>query len=566
MPSEARGAWRFYFACYEGAFRGLFYAVVSSVIQCLLILPIAFLVRHAFDVLVPSRNVQGIVLIGLALVVMHTLNSLSALWVRHATLRVTKRVIQRLREQLLEKCYALSRDFYCHADWGRLHASIVQDTERVDCMSNALVALFLPAVIISTGLCGVLAFLNPVLFLAMLVVTPPLLAVGQFMKRHNKQRVQAFHRSFEAFSQGMLFVIRTMDLTRLQSAEAIEIHTQKDRIDHVRRSSTSMAWLTSAYATVQKGISTLSGIVILVVGGIWVANGSMTVGAFISFYVAAALLNHYVGVMLTAMPQMIEGREALQSVYDLLHLDAPLPYRGTASIVFSGTISLESVDFAYGETPVLREISLTIRPGEITVIVGPNGSGKTTLLHLILGFYRPKSGRLLAEGRPYNDLDMPRLRKSIGMATQNPNLFPGTILENITYGSPEVSMEEVVEAATLARAHAFIEHLPEQFETPVGEDGVLLSGGQRQRIAIARALFRQPRLLILDEPTTHLDAEAISSLLATLRRLDWRPAILCVTHDPQVATLADAIYQLGGDGRVTHAGGTAASLGISDSD
>ncbi|MBI3119662.1 MAG: ABC transporter ATP-binding protein [Candidatus Hydrogenedentes bacterium] len=550
----AAAMWRYFIGLYRGSYPRLSLGVLVSAMQCVLVLPIAFLIKYAFDVLVPAQNVPGLVTVGAALVLLQILNSATALWVRHVILNTTKAAIQRLREDLLQRCCLLPRAFFDRADRATLHASIVQDTERLDVMSNALAAMFLPALVISAGLCVILVLLNPLLFLTMVTVAPPLLLMGQLMKRQTRRRVQAFHRSFEAFSRGVLFVLEHMDLVRLQTAEGFETARQQQRFEDIRRTSGAMAWLTTAYTTVQKGISTVSGILILVVGGISVAHGSMTIGGLLSFYAAAALVNHYVAIMLVAAPQIIEGTEALRTVFRLARLDAPLPYSGEKQLEFAGNIALDAVDFHYDERPVLRGVDLEIAPGRMVALVGPNGAGKTTIIHLVLGFYRPQHGRLLADGQDYSELDMRHLRGKIGVVTQDPVLFPGSILENITYGSPGVDFAAVVRAATLAAAHEFIDLLPQGYQTPAGEDGLLLSGGQRQRISLARALLRRPRLLILDEPTTHLDAAAAAHLLDSLKGLDDRPAVLCITHDMELAREADEVYVLGAEGRIAAAG------------
>src|SRR5262249_7002345 len=149
---------------------------------------------------------------------------------------------------------------------------------------------------------------------------------------------------------------------------------------------------------------------------------------------------------------------------------------------------------------------LDVQPRTSVAIVGLNGAGKTTMGLLVTGFYRPVSGRLLADGIPYEQLDVASLRRQMGIVFQHSLIFPDTITANITYGYPDATPEQIERAAQLAGVHQFVANLPDGYQTYVGDDGLLLSGGQRQRIAIARALLHQPRLLVLDEPTQHLDA------------------------------------------------------------
>jgi len=270
----------------------------------------------------------------------------------------------------------------------------------------------------------------------------------------------------------------------------------------------------------------------------------MTLGELLSFYTAVALLRTHLNTISSCVPQIIEGNESVTTLFSLLETKDSRPYSGARQIAFSGKITLELVHFQYKDHPVLHDINLTIHPGTTVAIVGPNGSGKTTIANLILGFYRPQTGRLCADDHPFDELDIMHLRRHIGVVTQNPIIFPGTILENITYGCPDVSSQQMVRASELATAHEFIQELPQGYDTFVGEGGVLLSGGQRQRIVIARALLGQPKLLILDEPTNHLDEAAVRQLMNSLKRLDSVPTTIIISHDMDIGREAQHVYVL----------------------
>jgi ATP-binding cassette, subfamily B, bacterial len=177
-------------------------------------------------------------------------------------------------------------------------------------------------------------------------------------------------------------------------------------------------------------------------------------------------------------------------------------------------------------------------------ITGPNGAGKSTIANLILGFYRPQKGQLYADGHPYSDLDIAGLRRFIRIVRQDPVIFPGTILQNITYGCPDAELKQVMRAAETALANNFIQKLPRGYETYTGENGMLLSGGQRQRIAIARALLGTPRFLILDEPTSHLEREVIDQIAGNLQHLDHACAILIISHDIEILGRVQQVYLL----------------------
>jgi ABC-type multidrug transport system fused ATPase/permease subunit len=554
-----RTAWRFYAQFYRGNTRLLVAAIASSIVGSLFLLPVALLVQYGIDKAIPASDFRTLILIGAAILALYVLDSGVALLTRYLALNVTKIAIQRLRDELLKRLYALPRAVYTEADLSTLHASIVQDSERVDVMSNSLVAQVLPALVATALLSVVMIVLNWVLFLALIVAIPLLYVASVMMRTALRKRVRAFHRSFEAFSKGVLFVLQSMDLTRIQAAESFEIERQGRFVEDLRIKSTSMSWMQTAYSQLQDLIVAISWVIVLVVGGYSVATGRMSIGSLLSFYIAVGILRGYLGALSYHIPQVLAGAESLETLFRTGTANHPLPYNGTKHITFGGEVRLEGVHFGYGGKPLLQDITLLVRPGRALAIIGPNGAGKSTIVSLILGFYRPTQGALFADGTPFDELDMVHLRRQIGVVMQGPILFAGTVAENIAYGAPEVSQEQIERAAHAAAADKFLQRLPQGYDTLIGEHGVRLSGGQRQRIAIARALLRQPRLLILDEPTNHLDAEAIVQFVKHLRNMEDAPAVLLISHDIGILRASDDLLSLR-DGRIVACGPTESLL------
>jgi ABC-type bacteriocin/lantibiotic exporter with double-glycine peptidase domain len=539
-------AWRYYARAYRGHYTALSGAVLGACGQSLLVLPLVLIVRRIFDSIIPGRQFRLLALAAAAMFLLNLANGALSLWVRWVALRITKLVIRKIRNDLVDRLYAFPRAFYDNSDRSILHATIVQDTERVDVMSNALVAMALPSALVSLVLGGVLVYLNPVLFGVMACVAPPLYLASRFMGGKVRDRMNRFRRSFDSFSKGVLHILQTMDLARIQTAEPFESSRQKGKIEELRTTSGSMAWLESAYGLVQSTISAVGSILILIVGGIAVGRGSMSIGDLLAYYVTVSLLSGCLRNILSSVPQIIMGNESLATLYELMTSREQPVHRGSRKVDFSGSVVFDAVHFAYREQPVLAGLTLEIEPHSTVAIIGPNGSGKSTIAYLIAGLYQPQRGRILVDGIPYEEADLMWLRSSMGFVMQDPILFSGTILENITYGRPETAFERVVEAAQLATADEFIRAMPDGYETRTGDNGVLLSGGQRQRIAIARALLRHPRLLVLDEPTNHLDVQSVHSFLRNLAAMKHRPATLIISHDMEVVRHSDRIYALEG--------------------
>jgi len=212
-------------------------------------------------------------------------------------------------------------------------------------------------------------------------------------------------------------------------------------------------------------------------------------------------------------------------------------------------VRLENVSFSYDGRPVLRDLTLEVPARRVTAIIGPSGAGKTTLADLVIGLIEPTSGRITVDGAPLSSLDRHAWREAIGYVPQESILFHDTIAANITLGDPAISREQVEAALRGAGALDFVAALPEGLETVVGERGARLSGGQRQRIAIARALARRPKLLILDEPTTALDPETERGICRTIHELSRQAAVLAISHQTAITEAADAVYRIE-DGRI----------------
>lgn len=538
------GLWRQYGQFYRGSRRALIISSLVSISQVLVLVPIPLLVRKAFDEAIPSGKVGALVVLGLLMLVLQVVSAASSLWTRNVILRTTKAAIQRVREEALHKLYTLPRSVFSSCDQGELHDRVVHETERIDIMTNALLSEFAPAAVLSLGISVVLVTLNWWLFLVTVSLVPAVFAASRLLGGRVKASVRLFHRSFEQFSRGVLFVVRAMDLTHMRAAEEWEFERRRRHLDELRETSGTMSVLVAAYAAIQQTLVAVGGLVVLVVGGVAVGRGVMTMGQLLSFSAGLVILRSQLVPMVVSLPRIMEGGPSLASLFDLLNESAEQPYKGRARIDFKGSISLHDVCFSYSDEPFLLDICLDLRPGRVTAVVGDNGSGKSTIANLILGFYRPQDGRLTADGVPYDAVDVRDLRRAMGVVTQDPIIVPGSVWENITYGVPDAGPEEVAEALRLAMADDFVARLPGGLDADVGEGGTFLSGGQRQRIAVARALLRRPKVLILDEPTNHLDDAGVENLMRNLVAAHDHLAILLISHRTEVVALADEVFRL----------------------
>lgn len=293
-------------------------------------------------------------------------------------------------------------------------------------------------------------------------------------------------------------------------------------------------------------------------GGIQVNRGGMHLGQVVAFinYLMTTLFSLLMVSMLVI--QIARAQASAKRIEELLETTPAIPNRPDALRDFrsQGQVSFEHVTFSYnsnGGAPVLKDVSFTVRPGEFVALVGATGSGKSSLVQLIPRFYDVTEGSIKIDGVDVRDIDEATLRRQIGIALQETVLFSGTIRDNIRYGRPEASEEEVIAAAKLAQAHDFIMSFPEGYDTVVGQRGVTLSGGQKQRIAIARALLIQPAILILDDSTSSVDVETEAHIQAALK--DFMRGRTCFVIAQRITTVrrADRILVLD-DGRIVAEG------------
>ncbi|MBQ5357320.1 MAG: ATP-binding cassette domain-containing protein, partial [Oscillospiraceae bacterium] len=293
---------------------------------------------------------------------------------------------------------------------------------------------------------------------------------------------------------------------------------------------------------------------VVVMGGIFLMNGKITAGDYVAYLLYTTVLLNTVSRLAQFTETFMQGFTGIERFYEIMDVEPEITDSPDAEPIenVTGEIVLENVAFGYNdsEETVLSGINLHVNPGDNIALVGPSGGGKTTLSNLIPRFYDVSEGRILLDGKDIRSITLSSLRNNIGVVQQDVYLFSGSIYENILYGKPDASREEVIEAAKLAGAHEFISALEDGYDTYVGERGVKLSGGQKQRISIARVFLKNPAVLILDEATSALDNESERMVQKSLERLSEGRTVFTIAHRLSTIRNAKTILVLNDEGFV----------------
>jgi ABC-type multidrug transport system fused ATPase/permease subunit len=296
--------------------------------------------------------------------------------------------------------------------------------------------------------------------------------------------------------------------------------------------------------------------IMLGAGGLLVMRGALNVGDLVIFATALGVINARIGAIIDLTNLTQEAIASAERVFEILDARPEVAERPAASPMPAGTgrVVFDNITFGYvADKPVLKDIRLEVRAGEVVGIAGPTGSGKTSLLALLPRFYDPQAGRILIDGADLRDLRLQPLRQSIGMVFQESFLFSDTVADNIAFGAPQATREQIVRAATIAQADGFISQMKNGYDTIIGERGETLSGGQRQRVALARALIKDPRVLILDDAFASVDAETEHTIISALDTIFRDRTVFIISHRVSLLRRCDRIVVLDA-GRISQIG------------
>ena len=474
---------------------------------------------------------------------------------------VAERIQADLRQEIYSHIHTMSLSYFTRTSTGEV---MTRTTTDVGVVGSSVTDLFRNAFrepLNMAGLIGLLFIINWKLALLSLVVFPAALyPIVQFGRRIRKRAGQVLQRYTElnTLLQETISGIRIVKAFAMEDYERARFRAHNERVFKALMRISLVDCLTHP---VMETLGAIGVVLAIWVGGYLVISGELTPGGFVAFLGALGSLYQPLKRLSQVNNNVQQGVAGLTRIYQLLDMRPDVREAPGAAAIPSirERIEFVGVHFAYdADQPILTDVSMTAAMGELVAIVGPSGAGKTTLVNLIPRFYDPTRGTILMDGTDIRGVTLHSLRAQMGIVTQETILFDDTIYNNIAYGRSDIGPARVEEAARLANAHDFIAALPDGYQTRIGERGVRLSGGQRQRIAIARAILKDPPILILDEATSSLDAESERVVQEALDRVMERRTTFVIAHRLSTILRADKIVVLK-DGSIVETG-THASL------
>jgi len=488
---------------------------------------------------------------GLALLGIAVVRFVVAVGRRLATGKVSLDIEYDLRNRMWSHLLKQSFSYFDRWPTGQLMSRAMSDVQNVRMFLGYGLVFFATNIVMMVAISVILFFLDWKLALMSLAFMPFLLLVTIRFSRRLQPILKDVQQKIADVTAAAEENVVGSRIVRIFAREDDELEKFSDRSYKVFEASVAAARIRAVYIPLIAFIPNLAVAFLLYYGGRQVIGGSLSLGSLVAFYSYLMMLVYPAQVIgwLTGLAQ--RAIASGERVYQVL--DAPLemeerpdarPLRGPDGGPPVGAVTFDDVYFSYVDRPVLEAVSLDVPAGRTLAFVGHTGCGKTTLTNLIPRFYDTSAGRVLVDGQDVRDLQSADLRSHIGIVTQDPFLFSTSIAENIRFGRPAASDDEVRAAAQAAQADEFVAALPEGYDTVVGERGFTLSGGQRQRIAIARALVMDPRILILDDATSSVDVETEFKIRAALTEVMRGRTTFIIAHRPSTIALADEVVVL----------------------
>ena len=520
-------------------------ALLALTLLTALKLVVPLIIRQVIDQGLTNGDVRLIVTAALSLLVIGLASAALIFWQRYQTEIIAAQIGYDLRNRLYNHIQRLPFTFHDHSQTGQLISRTIEDVRSIERFAGNGIVELIHLFMLFTGIVSLLYIANPRLAtIALLPMIPLVLITTNFGRRIGEYFI-AVDNSLGELSSRLQENVLGVQVVRAFAREPHEIKrfNRANRILYDTRITVIGEW--SKIMPTSHLLVILSTILILWFGGQLVLAGEMTIGDLVAFNSYLLMLAEPARQLTWLVNMAGEAVAGVKRTFEILDLEPEIKSPPKAIVLpeITGRVEFNNVALAYrGESShALCEINLTVEPNQVIALIGPTGSGKTSLVNLIPRFYDVVQGEVLIDGNDIREVDLVSLRMQIGIVLQTSLLFSTNIRENIAFGRPQASDEEIYEAAKAAQAHEFILSTPAGYDTIVGERGITLSGGQRQRVAIARALLMDPRILILDDSTSSVDTSTEHLIQKALTQLMEGRTTFVIAHRLSTVKRADLI-------------------------
>lgn len=538
-------------ACYAPYHTILFFVIAGSVLTAGLEISFPMIVRYILEDILPAGDMLRLVHTAAVLFILYVVCLCSSFCVSYFGRSMGTHIENDLRCRLFSHIESMSFSFFDNAKTGQLLSRIISDISEIGDLVFQMPNLIMVCLITMCGSAFFLFYINWQLAIFVLFLILLKTAGTMILNRRMKETFRTAREKMGLVSSQAMESLNAIRLVQSFCNEAVELKkfvAASDKLRRVQQRTFMLeAYLTSSIIF----FSNLTNLVIIAAGSFFIMLGVMSLGDLVAFLMYLMVFIRPI-MQLTMLTERYQRGLAGYRRYEELMAVAPAVTDGADAVAaetIEGRVAFEDVSFSYnGKDPVLRRFSLDIPRGKTVAIVGPTGAGKSSVASLLLRFYDIQAGCITLDGRDIRQYTLSSLRRSIGIVQQDVFLFSDSIRENIAYGRPDATEQEIIEAAKLADAHEFIMKLPDGYDSAIGERGVKLSGGQKQRLAIARVFLKNPPVLILDEATSALDNETERKIQQALQDLSHNRTTLVIAHRLATIRHADRIVVLTKDG------------------
>ncbi|MCB2357736.1 ABC transporter ATP-binding protein [Clostridium estertheticum] len=446
-----------------------------------------------------------------------------------------------LRSKLVRKLQILSISYHKQLKSGKIQSKVLRDVEAITVLSRQIFNGFVPTIlniVVALTITLTKSFTVAIFFMLSMPVS---FFIIKYFRKNIRKTNRDFRKEIEEMSANVAEMVELVPITRAHGLENVEITRMDKQLEKVRHSGYNLDIITAFLGASGWAIFQVFQVGCLAFTGYLAYRGKITVGDVVLYQSYFSSILNQVSSLINVYPDIVKGFESIESVGEILLSEDIEDNKGKKKLInVKGDFDFKDVEFNYEtlEKPVLKDFNLKVKAGECIAFVGESGAGKTTILNLIIGFNKASKGKLLIDGMDMAEIDLRSYRSNIAVVPQNTILFSGTIRSNITYGLTNIREEEIAKVIESANLTEVIAKLPKGLNTSIGEHGGMLSGGQRQRIAIARALIRNPRIIVLDEATSALDNISELHVQKAMKNLVKDRTTFIVAH--RLSTIRDA--------------------------